>query len=136
MKKVSFWLKPLLAAIVLHIALITISVITELIYSSLINPGKDAPFYRDHAEKTGPWISGICGSILVFLIVRLYIKKSKTRFLAFAISFPILYFVTDTIILSFFPVKWNEIVPVILLSNGIKFIAALLSYYIYRRPEK
>lgn len=131
MRKLPFWLKPMFAAIFLHITLISISVITELIYSSFVNPGKEAAFYRSHAEKTGPWISGIFGSILVFLIVRWFIKRSKSRFLVFAILFPVVYFVTDLIILSLFPVKWNEVILVILLSNGVKFIASLLSYYIY-----
>lgn len=131
MRKLPFWLKPMFAAIFLHITLISISIITELIYSSFVNPGKEAAFYRSHAEKTGPWISAIFGSILVFLIVRWFIKRSKSRFLVFAILFPVVYFVTDLIILSLFPVKWNEVILVILLSNGVKFIASLLSYYIY-----
>ena len=131
MRKLPFWLKPLLAAMMLHLALIIISVLTELIYSTFINPGKDDAFYRAHAETTGPWISGIAGSILVFLMVRRFIKRSKSRFLAFAISFPLVYIVTDLLILSFFQVKWTEVIPVMLLSNGAKFIASMLSYYLH-----
>lgn len=131
MRKLPFWLKPLLAAILLHIALITISILVELLYSSFVNPGKDAAFYKSHAETTGPWISGIFGSILVFLIVRWYLKRNTNRHLAFAIAFPTVYFITDIIILSFFPVNWSEVLPVLLLSNGAKFLAAIVSYLLY-----
>lgn len=136
MKNIPFWLKPLLAALFLHIALIIISVVAELIYSTFINTGKDAAFYRSHAEMTGPWISGIFGSILVFLMVRRYIKRNNSRYLAFAIAFPVVYFVTDILILSFFPVNWGDLVPVMLLSNGVKLAAALLSYFLYGRGAK
>ena len=136
MKSIKFWLKPFLAAIFLHIALIAISIIIELFYSSFINPGKDDAFYRKHAEITGPWISGIFGSLLVFLIVRRYIKRNSNRFWVFALSFPLIYFITDIIILSFFPINWADQFPVLLLSNGVKFVASFLSYYIFKSSAK
>lgn len=136
MRKLPFGFKLLLAAIILHIALIAISILAGLLYSTFVNPGKDAAYYKSHAEITGPWISGIFGSVLAFVIVKRYIMRNANRYLAFAILFPVIYYITDIMLLSFFPVKWSEILPVLLLSNGAKLAAALLSYYLFGRQKK
>jgi hypothetical protein len=130
-----FWLKLTGLALLLHIVLIIISVLEVVIYSYLIMPGKNEAFYEEHAQITGPWVSGIFGFILVFLIVRWFIKKNTGRYLLFAIAFPLVYILLDVLILLPFNINWMEHLPVLLTANGAKLAGSLLSYMIYKGDQ-
>jgi hypothetical protein len=104
-----------------------------VIYSYLVVPGKDEAFYEEHAQISGPWVSGIFGFILVFLVVRWYIKKYDERHLVFAIAFPVVYIIMDVLILLPFGINWKEHLPILLMANGAKLAGALFSYWVYGR---
>ncbi|HKR03744.1 MAG TPA: hypothetical protein VJY62_03845 [Bacteroidia bacterium] len=133
MKQNKFWLKLIGVAFLLHIALILLSILEVTIYSYLIVPGKDGAFYQAHAEISGPWISGIFGSLFIFLLVRRFIKQNNGRFLTYTIALPFIYIIMDILMLLPFQINWNEHLPVFLLANGAKVVSSFLSFYIYKR---
>ena len=136
MKKNKFWLKLIGVAILLHIILIALSILEVAIYSYLIAPDKDEAFYKAHAQISGPWISGICGSLIIFLLVRNFIKKNNDRHLTYTIAFPLTYIAMDILMLLPFNINWTEHLPIFLMANGAKIAASFLSYFIYKKTIK
>ena len=132
MKQNKFWLKLTGTAFLLHIILILISIIEVTIYSYLIVPGKDQAFYEAHAQISGPWVSGIFGSIFIFLFVRRFIRKNNERYLTYTTALPFIYILMDILMLLPFNINWNEHLPVFLAANGAKVAASFLSYYLYK----
>jgi hypothetical protein len=136
MIKNKFWLKLIGVAILLHIILIALSILEVVIYSYLIAPNKDQAFYNAHAEIAGPWVSGICGSVIIFLLVRNFIKKNKDHRLTYTIALPLIYIAIDILLLIPFKIKWAEYLPILLIANGVKISASFLSYFIYKQTIK
>lgn len=132
MKQNTFWLKLIGFAFLLHIVLILLSILEVAIYSWLIVPGKEEAFYKSHAEVSGPWISGIFGSLFIFLLVRRYIKQNMGRYLTYTIALPFIYILIDILMLLSFQINWNEHLPVFVIANGAKIISSLIAYYIYK----
>ena len=136
MKQNKFWLKLIGVAILLHIVLIALSILEVAIYSYLIAPDKDEAFYKAHAQISGPWISGIFGSLIIFLLVRNFIKKNNDRHLTYTIAFPLTYIAMDILMLLPFNINWTEHLPIFLMANGAKIAASFLSYFIYKQTIK
>ena len=132
MKQNKFWLKLIGVAFLLHIVLILLSILEVAIYSWLIVPEKNEAFYKSHAEISGPWISGIFGSLFIFLIVRRFIKKNNGHCLTYTIAFPFIYIIMDLLMLLPFQINWKEHLPVFVVANGAKMISSLIAYYIYK----
>ncbi|MCD6063320.1 MAG: hypothetical protein K0R82_1231 [Flavipsychrobacter sp.] len=132
MRQKRFWLKLTGMALLLHVALIICSILEVAIYSYLIVPGQDNAHYQRHAETSGPWISGLVGSLFVFLLVRRYIRSNSDRRLTYAIALPVVYMIMDIAMLLPFQINWREHLPVFLMANGAKLAASLLSYYMYK----
>ena len=132
MKQNKFWPKLIAVAFLLHIVLILLSIIEVAIYSWLIVPGKDEAFYKGHAEISAPWISGIFGSLFIFLIVRRFIKRNSGHNLTYTIALPFIYIVMDILMLLPFQINWEEHLPVFVIANGAKIISSLIAYYIYK----
>lgn len=130
-----FWLKLIGMALVLHIALIAISILEVTIYSYLIDPGKDQAFYSAHAEITGPWISGIFGSLFMFLLVKRYIKKFNTNILLYAIALPVIYMLIDQLILVAAGADIMGHLMIFVIANGVKVIGSLAAYIIYKPKD-
>jgi hypothetical protein len=133
MRQKRFWLKLTGIALLLHVALIICSIVEVAIYSYLIDPGHDEKYYQHHAEISGPWVSGVIGSLLVFLVVRHYIKRAADRHLTYAIALPVFYIIMDVLILLPFHINWHEHLPILLMANGAKLASSLLSYFIYKK---
>ncbi|HMG15554.1 MAG TPA: hypothetical protein VK590_08915 [Saprospiraceae bacterium] len=136
MKQNKLWLKLIEVALLLHIVLIIISILEVSIYSYLIDPGKDEAFYQAHAQITGPWISGIFGSLFIFLIIRRFIKRNSEHHLTYTIALPFIYIVMDILMLLPFHINWNEHLPVFLIANGVKIASSFFSYYLYKQTIK
>lgn len=136
MKHKYFWLKLIGLAFLLHIVLIAISILEVAVYSYLIAPDKNEEFYKEHAQISGPWVSGICGSLIIFLLVRRFIKKNDERHLTYTIAFPATYIIMDILMLLPFNIYWSEHLPIFLMANGPKIAAAFLSYFIYKQTNK
>lgn len=52
------------------VILVIISFLEVAVYSYLVNPGHEMPVYEAHAQFTAPYISGIFGFIVFFLVLR------------------------------------------------------------------
>ena len=130
-----FWLKLFGVALLLHVVLVVLSIGEVAVYSYLIEPGKDQAFYNAHAQVAGPWVSGIGGSLIIFLVVRNFVKKSSDRHLEYAMSFPVAYIALDILMLLSFNIDWSEHLPIFLMANIPKVASALLAYLIFR-PAK
>lgn len=132
MKQRRFWLKLLGVVLLLHITLIALSILEVAIYSYLINPGHDNDFYSAHAMESGPWVSVIFGSAFCFLLVRRYMKRFSHDQLTYAIALPVVYIIIDLLLMVAAGASITSLVSVYLLSNGIKLLASLAAYFIYR----
>jgi uncharacterized protein with PQ loop repeat len=125
-------LKLLGVVLLTMISLVIISFAEVAIYSYLINPGHEVAVYDAHATASAPWISGIFGFIIFFLVVRYWGKKKYTNLLKLALGFVATYIVIDLIILFAFGVDWNKYWIVFLAANGVKLLGALAGYYSFR----
>jgi hypothetical protein len=136
MKQKYFWLKLMGVAFLLHIILIAISIVEVAVYSYLVAPDKDEAFYEAHAQVSGPWVSGICGSVLIFLFVRNFIKKNNHRHLTYTIALPSAYMALDILMLLPFNINWAEHLPVFLMANGPKIAASFIGYFTFKQTTR
>src|SRR4030095_10538059 len=135
MKQNKFWLKLIGAAILLHVILVVLSVTEVAIYSYFISPGKDQALYSAHATITGPWISAIFGSLLMFFLVKRYLKRYSQQQLIYVVWLPAIYIAIDLI---FFFVSGYEIKDFIyqfVLATIPKIVAVALAYFLYRNKD-
>lgn len=135
MKQNKFWLKLIGVALLVHIILITLSILEVAFYSYLIEPGKEESFYSEHANQSGPWVSAIAGSVLMFFLVKRYIRRFSDRHFTYALMLPVIYLVMDILILVAANVNVLDHITVMALAGGVKLLAALGAYYFYR-PSK
>ena len=69
-------LKLIGLAVLAMITLVIISILEVTLYSYVINPGQEISVYEEHAQFSAPFISGIFGFIVFFLIARYWKKKA------------------------------------------------------------
>jgi len=132
MKQNKFWLKLIGTTLLLHVALILLSIIEVTIYSYLIVPGKDEKFYSQHATVSGPWISATFGSLFMFLLVKRYVKRFTTQQLTYAIGLWAIYEAIDWILILGAGYAFKEFPWELVWAAIPKIAAALLAYNIYR----
>ena len=121
-------LKLIGLVILTMITLVIISILEVTLYSYVINPGQDVSVYDAHAEMTAPYISGIFGFIVFFLIARHWKKKGYQNLLKLVILFPLIYVLLDIIIITIAGVQWSDFIIIFLLANGSKFLGSYLGY--------
>ena len=121
-------LKLIGLAMLTMITLVIISFLEVAVYSYLINPGEEANFYEAHAESSAPFISGIFGFIIFFLVARNWKKKGYKNLLKLVILFPLIYVLLDVIILIIADVQWSSFIFVFMLANGAKILGCYLGY--------
>lgn len=110
------------------ITLIIISFIEVAIYSYLINPGQEMSVYDAHARSSAPYVSGIFGFIIFFLIARYWTKNNYDNLLKLVILLPVVYLILDIIILTSVGVKWAEVILIFIIANTSKFLGSYLGY--------
>jgi hypothetical protein len=135
MKQNKFWLKLIGVAILLHIILILLSIIEVAIYSFIILPGKDQAFYNAHATLTGPWISAIFGSLLMFFLVKRFLKRFTKQQLTYAIGLPAIYLAIDLMLLFVSGYQLKDFLYQSVLATVPKIVAVSLAYFIYARGK-
>jgi len=121
-------LKLIGLAILTMITLVIISFLEVAIYSYLINPGQEQSVYEAHANTSAPYISGIFGFIVFFLVVRYWKKKEYSNVFKLAILFPLIYVLLDIIIITAAGVKWSDFILIFVLANTAKFLGSYLGY--------
>jgi hypothetical protein len=116
-------------AILAMATLIIISILEVALYSYVVNPGQEVSVYEAHAETTAPFVSGIFGFILFFLVARHWKKKEYDNAFKLMLLFPLVYVLLDILILSFAgTAQWSGLILIFTLANGAKFLGSYLGY--------
>ena len=122
-------LKLIGLAVLTMITLVIISILEVTIYSYVINPGQEVSVYEEHAKFSAPFISGIFGFIVFFLIARYWKKKAFENLSKLVFIFPLIYVLLDlTIITIEGSVQWSSFILIFILANGAKFLGSYLGY--------
>ncbi|MBK6565918.1 MAG: hypothetical protein IPL63_05905 [Saprospiraceae bacterium] len=119
----------LIGLVILTMAiLIGLSFLEVAIYSYLINPGQDQSVYEAHANVSAPYISGIFGFIIFFLVVKYWKKNEYPNVARLSLMLPVTYLIVDIIILTAAGVKWSDFIVIFVLANIAKFLGSYLGY--------
>ena len=122
-------LKLIGLAVLTMITLVIISILEVTLYSYIINPGQEVSVYEAHANFSAPFISGIFGFIVFFLITRYWKKKEYQDLFKLVILFPLTYVLLDiVVILLTGTVQWSDFILIFILANGAKFLGSYLGY--------
>jgi hypothetical protein len=129
-------LKLLGLAILTMITLVIISILEVIVYSYVVNPGQINSVYENHAQFSAPFISGIFGFIIFFLIARYWKKKGYQNLFKLVILFPLIYVLLDlTIIIIDGTVQWSSFISIFILANGAKFLGSYLGYKLTKSQQ-
>lgn len=115
-------------ALLTMVTLVIISFIEVAVYSYLINPGQEDSVYEAHANSSAPYISGIFGFIVFYLIARYWKKKEYPNVFKLAVLFPLIYILLDIIIITAAGVKWADFILIFAIANTAKFLGSYLGY--------
>lgn len=121
-------LKLIGLTILTMITLVIISFLEVAVYSYFINPGQEQSVYEAHAEVSAPYISGIFGFIVFFLVARHWKKKEYSNVFKLAILYPLIYVLLDIIIITAAGVKWSDFILIFVIANAAKFLGSYLGY--------
>ena len=88
-----------LTVVGLEIALVLSAVAWVAIYSYLINPGHELPFYQEHAEFASPIVSVAVGIPYLFFACRWIGRKAGTRAVATSLSVWFILFIIDVLLI-------------------------------------
>lgn len=115
-------------AILTMIILVIISILEVAVYSHLINPGQEITVYETHASQSAPYVSGIFGFIIFFLVARFWNQKKYDNIASLVFLFPLTYVLIDIIVLVLADVKWADFLVIFLIANSAKFLGCFLGY--------
>ncbi|MBK7233421.1 MAG: hypothetical protein IPH93_14455 [Saprospiraceae bacterium] len=122
-------LKLIGLAILTMATLIIISFIEVALYSYFVNPGQEFSVYEAHAQISAPYVSGIFGFIIFFLVARYWKRKEFPNVLKLVFLFPLIYVLLDlTIIIIVGTVEWSSFILIFILANGAKFLGSFLGF--------
>jgi len=121
-------LKLIGLAILTMITLVIISFVEVAVYSYLINPEQEQSVYEAHANSSAPYISGIFGFIVFFLIARYWKKKEYQNVFKLVILFPLIYVLLDIIIITAAGVRWSDFILIFAIANSAKFLGSFFGY--------
>ena len=121
-------LKLIGLAVLTMVTLVIISILEVTVYSYLINPGHESHVYDAHAESSAPYISGIFGFLIFFLVARYWKKKEYPNSLKLVLLFPLVYVLLDIILITVAGVKWSDFILIFALANAAKFLGSYSGY--------
>lgn len=109
--------------------LVIISILEVVVYSYIVNPGKGEAVYKAHAEFSAPFISGIFGFIVFFLVTRYWKKRNYENLPKLVFLFPLTYVLLDILVLLLEgSVQWSGFILIFIIANGAKFLGSYLGY--------
>jgi hypothetical protein len=115
-------------ALLAMITLVIISIFEVAVYSYVVNPGQGAVVYEAHAESSAPFISGIFGFIVFFLVANYWKRNRYENIFKLTILFPLIYVLLDVAILSLAGTRWSDFFLIAVLANAPKFLGSYLGY--------
>ncbi len=118
------------------ITLVIISFVEVALYAYLVNPGQEESVYEAHANFSAPYISGIFGFLVFFLVARYWKKKGHENALKLALLFPATYVLLDIVLITLAGVVWADFFLIFLFANAAKFLGSYLGYKLTKVPQK
>ncbi len=115
-------------AMLTMIVLVLISILEVAVYSYLIHPGQEESEYEAHAQASAPYISGIFGFVIFFLVARYWTKKEYENVSRLIVLFPLVYVLLDIVILIVADVKWSDFILIFAMANTAKFLGSYSGY--------
>lgn len=115
-------------AIMTMILLVILSILEVAVYSHLINPNQELSLYKSHANMSAPYVSGIFGFIIFFIISRYWTQKKYDNISNLIFQFPLIFVLIDILVLLLSGVKWEVFLVTFLIANSAKFIGSYLGY--------
>jgi cell division protein FtsW (lipid II flippase) len=129
------WLWILGGALIVMVANVAVHVLYMVVYSYLINPGHDQPFYNEHAMKSGPYSSIVAGIPLMFIVCRWICRKFDAgSSVSTAVLIWLVYFLIDFTIVAAFGGLFL-IAILFIASFATKFASAYLAGLFVRREK-
>jgi hypothetical protein len=123
-------------AVLTMVTLVIISILEVTIYSYVINPGQDVSAYEAHANSSAPFVSGIFGFVIFFLVARRWKRRGYHNAFNLALLFPAVYVLLDVVVLLLAgTTQWSDFILVFVLANGAKFIGSYLGYKFSSSPQ-
>jgi len=124
-------------AIATMIFLVLLSFLEVAIYSYLINPGQIESFYEQHAMLTAPYISGIFGFIVFYLVTQYWTRKQYDSVFSLSILYPSIYVLIDLLILIPTGFLFTiEAFTIFLIANSAKYLGSFLGYKVTTTIQK
>jgi hypothetical protein len=119
----------LIGLVILTMAILVLFSILEVaFYSYVVNPGHPVSVYDKHAELTAPYVSGILGFIIFFLVARFWKKRNYDNLTKLVFLFPLIYVLVDITIITVAGVKWSDYILIFSLANTAKFLGSMAGY--------
>ncbi len=110
------------------ITLVIISVLEVTVYSYLVNPGQDQSVYEAHANASAPYVSGLFGFTIFFLVARFWKRRGFENAFRLAMLFPLVYILIDVVVLTAASVDWSEFILVFVVANAAKWLGSYLGF--------
>lgn len=110
------------------ITLVIISVLEVAVYSYLVNPGQEQAVYEAHANASAPYVSGLFGFIIFFLVARFWKRRGYPNAFRLAMLFPLVYVLIDVVVLTAASVKWSDFMLVFVVANAAKWLGSYLGF--------
>jgi len=122
-------LKLIGLSILTMITLVIISILEVALYSYVVNPGQEVGVYEAHADFSAPYISGIFGFIIFFLVTRYWKKRKFENVSKLVFLFPLTYVLLDIVVLVLAgTVPWSSFILIFILADGAKVLGSYLGY--------
>lgn len=110
------------------VTLVIISVLEVAVYSYLVNPGQEQAVYEAHANASAPYVSGLFGFVIFFLVTRFWTKRGYPNAFRLAMLFPLVYVLLDVVVLTAASVNWSDFILVFVLANAAKWLGSYLGF--------
>jgi hypothetical protein len=120
------WGLAVVAALLSHITLITLSIICVAVYSYAIHTGESQEFYNAFARTSGPWVSLIAGGPVFFLIARWIRRRAPYAALGTAMAMAAFYLAIEVIVLLLWPGETAGAIPFMIGGMLLKLVGTWL----------
>jgi cell division protein FtsW (lipid II flippase) len=85
--------------------------------------------------ESAPYISGIFGFVIFFLIARYWKKKGYANAFKLSFLFPLVYLIMDIVIVLVAQVDWSTYALIFIIANGAKFLGSYLGYKLSKQAH-
>lgn len=120
-------LKIIMWSILLHVALIALTILEVFIYSMAVNPGQDNRVYEQHAQQSGPYVGILAGFVFVYFVTVWLKRKTLQGDRLICFGLPVGYIILDVLILVLSGTDWMNHLTLFSISYSTKVFAGYLA---------